>query len=173
MDPNATVVLRYSRSVLVTGCACIVFFGIGALSSALHPETISGCSGRPVTPTEMFLVAGAFVAFTILGAYLAAYFFLERHELSRDGLATRTVLGRWKRIAWSDLRSVDYCQYPKAWFRLEDASQTVIRISFALNGLSAFAELLLEQAPTAAMDGTTLAVLRAVAVGHPPPMRLV
>ncbi len=169
---SGTPVLVYPRTILVTGAACVLFFGTLGLSSILHPDTISGCLGRPSTTGETLLVIATFMTFTMLGAYLAASYFLDRHELLNNGVASRNVLGRWKSMAWSDLRSVQYCPYPRAWFRLEGRSGSVIRVSFALQGLPAFAQLLLERAPSAAMDTTTLAVLRAVAAGHAPPMRL-
>lgn len=165
-------VLRHSRTVLVTGVVGVLLFGTFALSSLLHPDAISGCAGRPVTPGEALAVSGGFVAFTIGGVYLIASFFLDRHQLSRDGIASRNVLGGWNRITWRDLQSVKYCQYPKAWFRLETGLGSVVRISFALNDLPAFAELVLKHVPHAAMDTTTLTVLRAVASGYAPPMRL-
>lgn len=172
MGSSTTPVLLYPRTILVTGGACFLLFGTFALSSVLHPDTISGCMGRRATAGETLLVVATLVTFAILGAFLAASFFLERHELSRDGLASRNVLGRWKSIEWRDLQSVKYCPYPKAWFRLEARSGSVIRVSFALRSLPDFAQLVLERAPNAAMDATTLAVFRAVALGHAPPMRL-
>ncbi len=172
MGSSATSVLRYPRTILLAGGTGLLFFGTLALFSALHPDTISGCVGRPVATVEALLVVGTFVAFTLLGAYLAASFFMERHELSQDGLASRNVFGLWKTIAWRDLQSVKYCQYPKAWFRLEARSGSVIRVSFGLHGLRDFAQLVLERAPNAAMDVATLAVFRAVALGHAPPLRL-
>ena len=172
MNSSTKPVLLYPRAILVAGVACFLFFGTFTLSSVLHPDTVSGCIGRPVTTGETLLVVATLGTFAILGAFLAASFFLERHELSRDDLASRNVLGRWKSIAWSDIKSVKYCPYPKAWFRLEARSGSVIRVSFALRGLPDFAQLVLERAPNAAMDPTTLAVFRAVALGHAPPMRL-
>jgi len=165
-------VLRYRRTVLATGGACLLLFGGATLSSVLFPDTISGCAGRPVTAREAISVAACLAAFTILGAALVVAFFVERHELSPNGLASRNLLGRRRTIDWNDLQSVSYCPYPRAWFRLKARSGCVIRISFALQGLPAFAEFVLEKAPAAAIDDTSLAVLRAVAAGHEPPMRL-
>jgi len=165
-------VLLYPRFFLITGVACLLFFGACMLSSIFHPETISGCSCSPATTGEMIFVVGLLAAFATLGAVLVAFCLLERHELSQDNIASRNVFGRWRIIEWRNIKSVKYCAYPKAWFRLEARSGSIIRISFGLRGLSALGQLLLEGATNAEMDSTTRDVLRALALGHNPPLRL-
>lgn len=112
------------------------------------------------------------LAFTLMGAFLITSYFLERHELSEKGLVCRTIFGMNKAVLWSDLQSVRYCPYPRAWFRLKGGSGTTVRISFQLEGIQDFARLVVDKAPKRSFDETTIAILRAVAKGFPPPLRL-
>ena len=56
------------------------------------------------------------------------------------------------------------------WFRLENSSGEVARISAMLVGLPEFARLLLRQAPPRAIEDATLPILQATADGDPPPV---
>jgi hypothetical protein len=151
------LVLKHSRTIFFVGFVNFLGFGIGTVFSL---------------PTESAWVVAIFGAFTSLGAYLITGFLLERYELSEKGLVGRTVVGIKKAIQWSDLQSVQYCPYPKAWFRLKTKSGPVVRVSFALQGLPDFAKLVLNNAPKGSIDETTCDVLRAVAAGYAPPMTL-
>jgi hypothetical protein len=154
---KASLVLNHPRIILAIGMACFIGFGLCSLFSF---------------PTEPAWVIAGFAAFALLGAYLTAGYFLERYELSENGLVGRTVLGMNKAVEWSDLQSVQYCQYPRAWFRLTARSGAVVRVSFGLQRLPGFAQLVLSRAPSSSIDETTYTVLRSVAAGHDPPMRL-
>ena len=112
------------------------------------------------------------LGFTLLSVYLITSYLLERHELSEKGLVCRTIFGMNKAVQWSDIQSVRYCPYPKAWFRLNAGSGTVVRVSFQLEGIHDFAGLVVEKAPKRSFDKTADVILRAVATGFPPPLRL-
>lgn len=152
------MVLNHPQIILAVGMACFIGSGLCGLLSF---------------PTEPAWGTAIFAAFTSLGAYLTMGYFLERYELSENGLVGRTALGMNKAVEWSDLQSVQYCQYPRAWFRLTASSGTVVRVSFGLQGLPDFAQLVLNRAPNGSIDETTYTVLRSVAAGHDPPMRLI
>src|SRR5437588_3897018 len=54
------------------------------------------------------------------------------------------------------------------WFRLESQSGIVVRVSVMLMGLPVFAQMLLANALSEAIDLTTLTILQATAEGNPP-----
>ncbi len=108
-----------------------------------------------------------FGGFALLSALVVSGFFLERHDVSEEGIASRNFVGAAKYIRWSDLRSVRYVS-PMKWFRLETQSGTVERVSVMLRGLPEFARLLLHNAPAGAIEAQTLDVLRTTAAGNPP-----
>ena len=172
VDTSSTPVLVQPRVVLALGLLCLFFFGGFAMLSALPTAHVPHWFTPPVTRTEVFWEVGGFGLFTLLGMFLLTSYFLERHEGSKRGLTCRSIFGLNKTVEWSNLHSVRYCPYPRAWFRLQSTSGTVIRVSFWLVGLPDFARLLLHSAPDCSLDATTTAVLRAVAAGHPAPMRL-
>jgi hypothetical protein len=154
---KASLVLNHPLNILAIGVACFIGSGLCSLLSF---------------PTEPAWVIAISAVFSLLGVCLIAGFLLERYELSEQGLVGRTGMGMNKAVLWSDLQSVRYCQYPKAWFRLKTASGAVVRVSFGLQGLPGFAQLVLNKAPKGSIDEITFNVLRSVAAGYAPPMRL-
>lgn len=169
---SSTHALVQPRKTLAVGVSTFLLFASGALLSLLPSAPVPHWIEQPGPGAEAAWVVGVLGTFALLGAFLTATYFLERHELSRHGLTCRSMLGRNKAVKWCDLRSVQYCPYPKAWFRLQATSGTVVRVSFWLQGLPDFARLVLDGAPDGSIDETTAGILRAVAAGHPPPMTL-
>ena len=153
--------LTHARGVLFIGVVCFAFCG----ALAVLPQFI-------VMETATWWTTAMFIAFALLGAFLALASTVEKHALSQAGIASRTWLGLKKSIAWHDLRSVQYLEYPKACFRLEANSGKVIKLSFSLVGLDILARLLLNHASGISIDPTTLKVLQATAAGIPPPLKL-
>ena len=170
---SAKTVLIYPRGgTLVIGMIGLVFCGSLALLPALPSEYVPQWIRFPTTRSGILWCTGVSGAFALLCAYLVASYFWERHELSVDGIVSRSILGGRKTLKWSDIRSARYCQYPKAYFRLEGRSGTVIRISSLYPKFPIFAQLTLQRAPDASLDATSKNILRAVSFGFPPPMRL-
>jgi hypothetical protein len=165
-------VLRHQSWIPAVGASGLLLSGTLAVLSLLPSNNRPGWLNFASAGSEPLWVPLGFGAFALLGVYLVTSYFLERHELSEQGLTSRTALGRRKLRQWSDLQAVQYCPYPRAWFRIQASSGLIIRISFGLRELPALAGILLERAPTASMNATTRDVLRAVALGHPPPLTL-
>jgi hypothetical protein len=148
--------LVHPPSTLIIGLVCFAFFaGIAVVSNVIPNETTT------------WWTTSAFVGFALLSVAMVFGFFLEKHEVSEEGIACRNFAGARKYLRWSDLRAVRYASAMK-WFRLETNSGSVARISVVLTGLPEFARLLLQSAPQGAIDAGTLDVLRATAAGKPP-----
>jgi hypothetical protein len=148
--------LVHPPGVLIVGLVTFaVFAGFAVVSNVVPNET------------STWWTTVVFVAFALLGLALVSTFFLEQHDVSDEGVASRTFMGVRKQLRWSDLAAVRYAPSMK-WFRLETASGTVARISVMLMGLPEFARVLLQHAPPAAIDAATLDVLRETAAGNPP-----
>jgi hypothetical protein len=148
--------LTQTLAILIVGLVCFLVFTGMAIVSNVIPNT-----------TATWQTTAIFVGLACIGAPLVTGFFLEQYQASPDGLAGTNFIGVRKQLRWSELRSVRYSLFMK-WFRLETQSGTVIRISAMLTGLPEFARLLLENAPTQAIDAETLELLRATAAGNPP-----
>lgn len=169
---SPTPALVQPRATLAVGASTFLLSGSGALLSFLPFAHVPHWIEQPSSGAEQAWVTGTFGALALLGAFLTATYFLERHELSRHGITCRSMFALSKAVEWSDLRSVQYCPYPRAWFRLQANSGTVVCVSFWLQGLPDFARLVLRGVPDDSIDETTAAVLRSVAAGHPPPIQL-
>lgn len=148
--------LRHPPSTLIVGGIGLVFFGGCAVMSNLFPN-------RTVT----WWTTAIFVGFALLFVLLIADYFLARHTVSEAGLSYGRLMGRRGYLRWSDLRRVTYAPSMK-WFRLEGRSGDVARISVMLLGLPVFAQVVLAQAPPAAIAPETRAILEATAAGDPP-----
>jgi hypothetical protein len=148
--------LTHTVIIFVVGLVCVVIFVGLAVISNVVPNT-----------TATWSTTAIFIGLACVGLPLVTGFLLEQYEATPDGLAGTNFIGVRKQLWWSDLQSVRYSLSMK-WFRLEARSGTVIRISAMLTGLPEFARLLLEHAPTQAIDAKTLELLRATAAGNPP-----
>lgn len=153
--------LSHARWMLFIGVTCFTTCGTFAVLSQFLARD-----------TATWWTTAIWIAFALLGPVLSLAYAVERHALSASGIASRTWIGLKKSIAWQDLRSVRYLEYPRSCFRLEAGSGTAIKLSVSLVGLDLLARLLLNHAPAAAIDPTTLKVLQATAAGVPPPLRL-
>ena len=148
--------LVHPPSLLIVGLVGFAFFaGITVISNVVPNKT------------STWWTTAVFVAFALLSAALLLAFFLEQHEVSDEGLASRTFVGVRKHLRWSDLTAVRYGASMK-WFRLETRSGGVARISVMLMGLPEFARVLMQHAPQDAIDAATWDVLRETAAGNPP-----
>ena len=81
----------------------------------------------------------------------------------------RRFTGKPRFIEWASLRIVRYDFMNRA-FRLQAADGTKVSISTSLMGLPAFARLILEHAPDAAVEPRTLPILKETAAGNTPLM---
>jgi Bacterial PH domain len=148
--------LLHPISTLIIGLVCLVLFAGAVVASNVFPN-----------PTVTWWTTSIFVGFALLSALVVSAFFLEEHQVSEDGLASRNFVGVRKYLRWSDLRSVRYSPAMK-WFRLETHSGTAARVSVMLTGLPEFARLLLINAARGSTDPETFKVLGATAAGNPP-----
>ncbi len=148
--------LALPPAMLVLGLACLAFFGGAAVVSNVFPDR-----------TSTWWTTAVFVGFALLGLALVLAYFLEVHEVSDDGLASRNLFGITRHLRWRDLGDVRFAPVMQ-WFRLETRSGIVARVSVMVMGLPEFARLLLRHAPTGAIGPETLEILRATADGSPP-----
>lgn len=108
-----------------------------------------------------------FVGFAVLSAQCIWSYFVDKHEVSDEGIAYSTILGAHKNIRWDDVVSLRYYPFLK-WFHVQSRGGQVARLSVMLMGLPEFARLALEKAPKEAFESFTEEVLRATAEGFPP-----
>ena len=149
--------LTHPPSTLMIGLVGLLFFG--GLAAVSH--FTQGAA--------TWIATVVFIGFALLSVPILMDYYRARHEVSEEGLSYGRMFGRRGFLKWSDLRRVKYASSMK-WFRLETASGQVARISAMLTGLPQFARLLLEYAPTEAIDVHTIPVLEATATGNPPPL---
>jgi len=148
--------LRHPVSTLIIGLAgFLLFAAIAVISNIFVNKTTSRW-------TTAIFVDFALLALPVVGDYVAA-----RHEVSPEGLRYGQLIGAGGFLRWDELRSVRFSSGMK-WFRLESQSGTVLRISVMLMGLPVFAQMLLANARSEAIDLATQTILQATAEGNPP-----
>lgn len=150
--------LHHPSSTLIVGLACFVFFaGIAVISNVYANRTTT------------WWTTAIFVGFAAMAVPVILDYFRARHDVSDEGLSYGSMLGGRGYFRWSELHRVHYAPVLK-WFRLETREGKVARISAMLVGLPEFARVVLRRAPPGAIDDETLQVLRATALGNPPPL---
>ncbi|TXH77398.1 MAG: hypothetical protein E6Q88_01395 [Lysobacteraceae bacterium] len=150
--------LRHPRATLIIGLVTFGFFAALTVLSNLFPND-----------TATWWTTAIFVGFALMGVPLIIEYVYARHAVSAAGLSYWTYFGGAKFMAWDTLREVRFT-HAMRWFRVENSSGDVARLSVMLIGLPDFAAALLEYAPdTTVIDDETLAILQATAAGHPPP----
>lgn len=150
--------LVHPTSTLVLGLVAFLFFAGATVISNMYPNE-----------TVTWWTTSIFVAFALGSLTIVADYFVARHEVSDDGLDYRGMMGQRGYLRWADLRRVSYSPRLK-WFRLENRSGDVARLSTYLMGLPEFAGLLLRHAPPAAIEPNALEVLEDTADGDLPPV---
>jgi len=109
-----------------------------------------------------------FIGFTAMGLPIISGYFLERHQLSNDGIAFRNFIGIRRYLRWAELREVRFAPFMR-WFRLTTQSGTTARVSIMLIGLPGFARKILKHAPEEAFDEEARVMLGRIARGDLPP----
>jgi hypothetical protein len=143
--------LRLPRVVLIIGLTC--FLGFSALEFASNIFS---------NKTTTVWTTVAFLGFALLGLYLVAGYFLERHEVSEHGLTFGRVFRKQGYLSWVEVCSVRYSR-DMNYFRLETHMGSVARISTLFMGLPEFAKLVLANVPLETIEPGTLPVLKAIA----------
>ena len=148
--------MRHPVSTLIIGLmGFLLFAAIAVISNVFANKTTSWW-------TTAIFVGFALLALPVIGDYFAA-----RHEVSPEGLRYGRLIGAGGFLRWDELRSVRFSSSMK-WFRLESQSGTVVRVSVMLMGLPVFAQMLLSNVRSEAIDPTTRMILQATAEGNPP-----
>jgi hypothetical protein len=146
--PGEASRLQHPPRALFMGIGLFVFFaGLVALSFAHDNAT-----GVP-------LATSIFAAFALLSLLMAAEYYRARYELTADGLNYGRLLGARRSLKWRDVTHVTYSPGMK-WFRIETSCGEIARISAMLRGLPDFAQAVLTQVPSYAIDERALAVLK-------------
>jgi hypothetical protein len=148
--------MRHPVGLLICG---LVGFGFFAALAVITLVTDN--------PTATGWVTAVFAFFALLSLPLVLMYVLERHQVTDQGLAWQSMLGRSGKLEWVNLERVRY-NHGMKWFRLDTGSGEVVRISVMLMGLPEFAAALLEAAPLRAIDADTRQILRATVAGEPP-----
>jgi hypothetical protein len=148
--------LAHSRSTLVVGLVCFLFFASIAVISNVMPNE-----------STTWWTTAVFVGFAALAIPIIADYLRARHEVSETGMSYGKLFGSRGHFSWIELRNVSYAPAWK-WFRLETRHGEVARISVMLTGLPEFARLLIANAPHGVIEQPALSVLRETAAGQPP-----
>lgn len=152
--------LVHPLSTFLIGVVCSgLFFALIVMSTVVWPN-----------PTATWGVEAVFAFFAILAAWLVAIYFYEKHEVSDEGLAYTTLFGARRSLRWNAVCTLSFAPRMQ-WFRIEDTSGSVARLSVMLMGLPEFARVALKHVPAAAIDPETLQILHETANGSPPPIR--
>jgi hypothetical protein len=131
------------------------FAGIAVVSNVYANKSTTG------------LTTSVFLGFAALSLFVAADYFLVKHDVSDEGMSSRRLTGRRGSFKWTEVATVRYAPAMK-WFRLGTQSGNVARVSVMLSGLPEFARLVLAHVPPSAIEPHTLPVLQATADGQPP-----
>jgi hypothetical protein len=113
------------------------------------------------------VVAGLFITFAVLSAYLAYEYFNDRFEQRADGITMRPLFGGERFVPWPDVASVRFGSVGN-WIVVKDRGGGTMRLSVMMIGLPALAEALLSNVPAELIAPNSLEVLHATAEGHPP-----
>ncbi|MCP1446566.1 hypothetical protein J3D54_005698 [Pseudomonas sp. GGS8] len=143
--------LRLPTAVLIIGLTCFLGFSAVAIASNIFSNKTT-----PVWTTVTFL------SFALLGLYLVAGYFIERHKLSEQGLIFGRVFRKQGYLSWSEVCSVRYSRNMN-YFRLETHMGSVVRISTLFMGLPEFAKLVLANVPLETIEPGTFPILEAIA----------
>ncbi len=146
--------LAYPRSIRIIGIGGLLFFSAIAVLSSTASDT------PPAIPL-------LFLGFALIGAWLVAESFCVWHEITRQGITYRRLIGRGGHLRWSELRQVRYSPWMGV-FVLRGSNGETVRVSTLMTGLPEFARMILAWAPPGTIDAKTLAILQETAVGRPP-----
>jgi hypothetical protein len=142
--------LRLPKAVLVVGLTCfLVFSALAIVSNIFSNQTTTWW-------TTLF-----FFSCALLGLYLVASYFLERHKVSEHGLTFGRVFRKQGHLNWVEVCSVRYSRNMN-YFRLETHMGSVARISILFIGLPEFAKLVLANVPLERIEPGTVPVLKAI-----------
>jgi hypothetical protein len=147
--------LRLPIGILIIGLTCFLVFSAGAIVSNVFSNQ-----------TTIWWATVIFLGFALLGLYLVASYFFERHEVSEHGLTFGRVFRKQGYLNWAEVCSVRYSRKMNC-FRLETHLGSVARISILLMGLPEFAKLVLANVPLETIETGTVPVLEAIANGRP------
>lgn len=148
--------LGHPSSTLVIGLVCAGFFaGLAIVSNVWSNKT-----------TTIWTTL-TFVGFALLSLPMIADYWFARHAVSDEGMEYGRMFGQRGSFLWSEVKQVRYAPGMK-WFKIDLQSGTRVRVSAMLYGLPEFARLALQHVPSALIDETTRAVLKATADGSPP-----
>lgn len=140
--------LEPPTSILVLGLIGVVFFG--------GITVISNTIGRNRTTTIWTTLT--FLVFALASSTMVLEYFFGRHRVSELGMEHRSMFGRRRPFAWSDVREVRYNTLMK-WFAIGLHSGSTVRVSAMVAGLPELARLLLEHVPRSAFDDQTFETL--------------
>jgi len=157
-DASESRILRMPPVYAIAGTiGVVVFLGALAWSHAYAAEW------------RHALTDAVFLLFAGLSCWVLSDFALVRLRVDPSGVSTRTLSGRWRTLAWSQVREVRYSTM-MLYFRLRAADGATAKVPVTALGLPAFARLALRFVPDEALDALTREQLEETAAGRPPPL---
>ena len=156
--PDADSRLSHPPGLLWIGVLCFALFAGLAIVSNLFANS-----------TTTWWTTLVFVALALLGALLIVEYWRVDHAMDDSGLHYRGLFVPRFTLPWQEIQSVRYSTLAR-WFVLRSSRGKTARISILLRGLPAFARRVLHDAPNAALDAPTRALLREIAQGRLPPL---
>jgi hypothetical protein len=142
--------------------ALYMAMGILALFAALGVLLLVSDKGTGVAHAT-----GIFAALAVLSLLLVAGYYRSRYELTADGVNYGRLLGARGSLKWRDVTQLTYSPGMK-WFRIQTSTGETARIFVMRRGLPDFAQAVLAQVPSYAIDERALAVLKASSHGELP-----
>jgi hypothetical protein len=103
----------------------------------------------------------------VLLLLIVSGYYRTRYELTADGINYGRLLGARGSLKWRDVTHLTYSPWMRR-FRIETSSGEVARISAMLRGLPDFAQAVLTQVPSYAIDERALAALKSSSQGELP-----
>jgi hypothetical protein len=133
---NESRSLHYHKSIAVLGAILVIFFfGIAIFSNTV---------GKNATTT--IWTTATFVGFGALCLPFIAEFLFSRHRVTKEGLDYGGMFGKRGFMTWESVQRVSIRPWT-GWFLLESSSGKKARISLMLEGLTHFANMVLEHVP--------------------------
>jgi hypothetical protein len=130
---NESRTLHHHKGIAVLGTVGVVFFfGIAIFSNTV---------GKNATTT--FWTTATFVGGGTLAFLCIADFLFSRHRVTKEGLDYGGMFGKQGFMTWESVQRVSIIPWA-GWFLLETSSGKKARISLMLEGLTHFANMVLE-----------------------------
>lgn len=146
--------LQHEKWIGILGAVGVIFF----LGLAIISNTVGKNATTSIWSTAIF-VGGAALSLPLIADYL-----FSRHSISKEGLHYGGMFGKRGFMEWESVQRVSISP-SMCWFLLETSSGAKARISFLLEGLTHFANMILENVPRERIETEAFQLLMQKVVG--------